>query len=202
MGREIEIKIPLTDSLYQEIFDFMTGDKSLPGLSLLGKISPLITKEDEYYSKYKTEAERRANDEPQVIRLRTDDDGQTKKSYFTLKRKTRQNGIEVNAEDETFVQEPEVLREFFALAGFFCWFKKQKQAYGVHCNFAKMPGLDYHLELEIVNNLKYVEIEVTQEAGAADQIRDSLNDFVKALNLNPENRDARSWVEIVMGKCD
>jgi len=202
MGREIEIKVPLTDSEYDFIYAFMTGEKISEGIRILcpcdGK---LIVKSDEYYSRFNTREERIANKEPQVIRIRTDEVEGKKNSYFTIKRKSRQNGIELNQEDETFVENPEVIREMMEVAGYNCWFKKEKRNYGVHCTMNSMGELDYHLELEVVNGMKYAEIEVTSEEGEADKIKASLNDFVRCLGLDPEKRDIRSWVEIINGKA-
>ena len=56
------------------------------------------------------------------------------------------------------------------------------------------------MELEIVNELKYVEIEVTDTDGSAKDIKAGLTQFVKALNLDPLKKDSRSWVEIINGK--
>ena len=58
------------------------------------------------------------------------------------------------------------------------------------------------MEVEEVNGLPYVEIEVTQDDGDADIIKQGLNDLVKQLGLNPEKRDIRSWVEIIQEKKD
>lgn len=58
------------------------------------------------------------------------------------------------------------------------------------------------MEVEEVNGLPYVEIEVTQDDGDADKIKQGLNDLVKQLGLNSEKRDIRSWVEIIQEKKD
>ena len=65
-----------------------------------------------------------------------------------------------------------------------------------------LPGVEFHVEVEEVNGLPYVEIEVTQDDGDADKIKQGLNDLVKQLGLNPEKRDIRSWVEIIQEKKD
>lgn len=199
MGREIEIKIPLTDVQYQDIFDFICGKKQFSGITAKDSVSEpvLVVKKDEYFSKYKTEVERRSSDEPRVIRLRTEFFGDKSEAYFTIKRKTIQNGIELNKEDETFVEKPEVIREMFEVAGYICWFCKEKRAYGVHCSSSVSPEIDFHLELVTVNGMKYAEIEVTQEEGDADKIKAALNDFSVQLGLDPLKKDSRSWVEII-----
>lgn len=200
MGREIEIKIPLTDLEYNRILSQIQGDEKAEKVEdiTFGKTVKLF-KQDEYYSLYDTRQERLAAGEPQVLRIRTEDDGTQKKSYFTIKFKTRQNGVELNKEDETFVENPEVIRELFEVAKYKRWFNKEKDAWSVHCESKVLPGVDFHLELEKVNNLPYVEIEVTDEQGDADVIKKALSDFVKLLGLNPENKDSRSWVEIISG---
>ena len=59
MGKEIEIKIPLTDSEYDKIFEEIRGR------------AEHLKKSDEYYSKYDSREERIKNNEPPVIRIRT-----------------------------------------------------------------------------------------------------------------------------------
>ena len=58
------------------------------------------------------------------------------------------------------------------------------------------------MAVEEVSGLPYVEIEVTQDDGDADKIKQGLNDLVQQLGLNPEKRDIRSWVEIIQEKKD
>lgn len=200
MGREIEVKIPLSKEDFDRLFDSLILCKAhIPGVDVVSSSSELIVKRDEYYSKYDSREERRAAGEPQVIRIRTEDISGVSKSYFTLKFKKKENGIELNKEDETFIQEPEVLREFFAEAGYHLFFDKVKKNYSANCQSDFFPGINFHAELENVNNLLYLEVEVVQEEGEADVIKQSLFDFLKQLGLNPENRDSRSWMEILLG---
>lgn len=200
MGREIEIKVPLSDKEYQKLYDFFFNRKGqIKGLNLLEAQPSIIIKKDEYWSKYNSREERRANKEAQVIRIRTEKVSGQSKAFFTIKHKVYQNGIELNKEDETFVEEPEVIREFFAEAGYHKWFEKIKKAYSAYCTCDCLPGVEFHVEVEKVNDLAYVEIEVTQEEGDADKIKQGLNDLVKLLGLDPEKRDIRSWVEIIQG---
>ena len=207
MGREIEIKIPLTSEEFDRIYDFLCLKKSIDGIKILGDDKnpcerKFFLKKDEYFSKYKKEIERRENNEPQVIRIRTQDFENDRRSYFTIKRKVVDDGIEVNKEDETFIEDANVLRDFFALSGYSRWFSKEKKACGVYCTFSLFEGVTFHLELEIVNELKYVEIEVTDTDGSAKDIKAGLTQFVKALNLDPLKKDSRSWVEIINGKIN
>ena len=207
MGREIEIKIPLTSEEFDRIYDFLCLKKSIDGIKILGDDKnpcerKFFLKKDEYFSKYKKEIERRENNEPQVIRIRTQDFENDRCSYFTIKRKVVEDGIEVNKEDETFIEDANVLRDFFALSGYSRWFYKEKKACGVYCTFSLFEGVTFHLELEIVNELKYVEIEVTDTDGSAKDIKAGLTQFVKALNLDPLKKDSRSWVEIINGKIN
>ena len=73
MGREIEIKIPLTDAEYDRLLSFVNG-------SDVRRLTHIL-KSDRYYSQYNTETERRAavkaGKEPNVIRIRTEEDLQT-----------------------------------------------------------------------------------------------------------------------------
>lgn len=201
MGREIEVKIPVTDLQYDAIFEFMMGNRSYAGISIVNPCDgKLVVKSDEYYSRFNSREERIAGGEPQVIRIRTEEIDGEKKAFFTIKRKSRQNGIELNQEDETFVEDAEVIRDMLQIAGYNCWFKKEKRNYGVHCTMNSMGTLDYHLELEEVNGMKYVEIEVTSLEGDADKIKASLNEFAECLGLDSGKKDVRSWVEIINGK--
>ena len=83
MGREIEIKIPLTDDQYDKIFSVITGAESLSGLEVLGQPGHLL-KSDIYFSRYNTREESKAAGEPQVIRIRSEA-GAEKKAFFCIK---------------------------------------------------------------------------------------------------------------------
>lgn len=195
MGQEIELKIPLSDEKYNEIYaHFIAEESSYPGILICNVQKEEVVKCDEYFTRYDTIEERKAHNEPSVIRLRREDD----KEYFCLKRKTYVNGIEQNKEYETFIEDSGALREFFIEAGYHRWFYKEKSAVGAHC---KMEGCEYlfHPELVCVNGMKYIEVEVTAESGDADKISDALETFVKKMGLNPEEKDPRSWYEIING---
>ena len=197
MGREIEIKIPLTDDQYDKIFSVITGVETLSGLEVLGQPEHLL-KSDIYFSRYNTREESKAAGEPQVIRIRSEA-GAEKKAFFCIKRKTIENGIELNREDETFVENPEVIRDLLLFSGYNQFFEKNKDSYGVHCQSVVLPSCDFHLELEKVNGLKYIEVEVTDGTDAADAVRVALEKFMEQFGLDTSKRDHRSWMEIIKG---
>ena len=201
MGREIEIKIPLTDAEYEKIFSVISGAEKLAGLEVKDKPEHIL-KSDEYYSRYNTRAESKAAGEPQVIRIRSESpagDKTNERSYFCIKRKTIENGIELNREDETFVEKPEVIRDLLLFSGYHQFFEKNKDSYGVHCHSVVLPDCDFHLELEKVNGLKYIEVEVTDGTDAADAVRGALEKFMELFGLDTSKRDHRSWMEIIKG---
>lgn len=201
MGREIEIKIPLSDEQYKKIYSVITGDTSISGVKVCGGIEHVI-KSDIYFSRYDTREESKAAGEPQVIRIRSEavlGDKTNERSFFCIKRKTIENGIELNREDETFVENPEVIRELLLFSGYHQFFEKKKDAYGVHCQSEVLPGCDFHLELEQVNNFKYIEVEVTDGTDSADSVRTALEKFMEQFGLDTSKRDKRSWMEIING---
>lgn len=123
-------------------------------------------------------------------------------AFFTIKSKKIENGMEFNEEKETSIDDPEVLRAFFAGTHFDCWFKKEKIAFSSHYKVKSATGhpMDFHLELEIVNGLPYLEIENTQENFAPKEIRTQLENLVRRLSLDPSKKDSRSWVQIINGE--
>ena len=187
MNREIEIKIPLTQSEYESLFSKINEPPFTKPEHLY--------KSDTYFSRYKTRQERDASNEPRVIRIRTeetlDQSEPSKKSYFCLKRKTIENGIEFNAENETFIEDEKVLEQFFEVGGYTKYFQKNKDAFSTYNG-------DFHLELEKVNGMCYVEIEVTTSTLPAETVRQNLEAFVKELGLDSSKRDSRSWMEIIL----
>ncbi len=321
MGREIEVKIPLSQNEFMKIMAWILGGKKNP--ALLFKNPEIVFKTDEYYSQFE-DMKSRLENEPRVIRLRTQTNMQNfsefageksfeeirswlfskrkqnpenAKSFFAVKTKQIQNGIEFNEENETFVENPDVLRQFFARTNFRNWFRKEKIAVGTQCvamaaengallvpegvcgvsgenavsenaknaadknsvpaadsAFANescgaksipVPGglpafenpvdsskdlsvsensvssakssystpystrifqdsnaqnirpLEFHLELELVNGLPYVEIEYTKETESADVIRNALDNLIELLSLEKSKKDSRSWVQII-----
>lgn len=192
---EIEIKIPLEESEFSYLEDLFYGRKSSENLEFSS--FERILKSDEYFSLYKTHAERLASNEFEVIRIRTEKIGKNQKSFFTTKRKSLVNGFEVNDEKETFVENPEVLRNFLLESGFEIWFTKKKDALSVSCSL-KNQKMTFHLELEKVNGLKYVEIENTSSGESQkDEIFAGLKKIAEALGLDVAKNDTRSWAEII-----
>ena len=208
MGREIEIKIPLTDAEYDKIFSVISGKQSLPGVEAAVDGLEHLLKSDIYFSRYDSREESKAAGEPQVIRIRSEKvagdqtGGQSnERAFFCIKRKSIENGIELNREDETFVENPEVIRDLLLFSGYHQFFEKNKDAYGVHCKSVVLPGCDFHLELEMVNGLKYIEVEVTDGADSADDVRAALEKFMELFGLDTSKRDKRSWMEILRGSA-
>lgn len=205
MGREIEIKIPLTDAQYDYVFSVISGNEKIKGIEVDSEKLEHLIKKDIYFSRYSTREESKAAGEPQVIRIRSEasiDEKTNERSYFCIKRKTIENGIELNREDETFVEKPEIIRDLLLFSGYHQFFEKNKDAYGVHCHSVVLPGCDFHLELEKVNSFKYIEVEVTDGYDAADQVRAALEKFMELFGLDTSKRDSRSWMEIIKGKAE
>lgn len=202
MGREIEIKIPLTDAEYEKIFKMISGQQTLTGVEVAADGLEHLLKTDKYFSRYATRQEGKEAGEPQVIRIRSESsagDKTNERSFFCIKRKTIENGIELNREDETFVENADVIRDLLLFSGYHQFFEKTKDAYGVHCRSVVLPGCDFHLELEMVNGLKYIEVEVTDGSDNADDVRAALEKFMELLGLDTSKRDKRSWMEIING---
>ena len=204
MGREIEIKIPLTDAEYEKIFKVISGDAKLDGLDVAVDGLEHLLKTDTYFSRYDSREESKAAGEPQVIRIRSEasvGDKTNERSFFCIKRKTIENGIELNREDETFVENADVIRDLLLFSGYHQFFEKNKDAYGVHCQSVVLAGCDFHLELEMVNGLKYIEVEVTDGTDNADDVRLALEKFMELFGLDTSKRDKRSWMEIINGEA-
>ena len=217
MGREIEIKIPLTDEQYDKIFSFVSGKEKISGVELCTTQDvpcPLehVIKSDTYFSRYNTREESKAAGEPQVIRIRREKTAEPKvprnnetnekineRSFFCIKRKSVENGIELNREDETYVEKPEVVQDLLLFSGYHQFFEKNKDSYGVYCKSEVLPGCEFHLELEKVNGLKYIEVEVTDGSDSADSVRAALEKFMEKFGLDTSKRDSRSWMEILRG---
>ena len=198
MGREIELKIPLTNQQYDEIFCVINGEKTLDGIKVLSK-PVFIKKWDEYYSRYKNREERDVHGEPQVIRIRGEEKEGKIESYFTIKRKSKENGIEFNEENETYIENPDVLRDFFNVACYIRFFEKCKEAWGCNVCVSENPQAEFHLELEKVNQYYYVEIEYTKEDMDPNIVGQLLETLVRKLGLNPKDKDSRSWGKILLG---
>ena len=204
MGREIEIKIPLTDAEYEKIFKVISGQQTLTGVEVAADGLEHLLKTDQYFSRYATRQEGKEAGEPQVIRIRSESsagDRTNERSFFCIKRKTIENGIELNREDETFVENVDVIRDLLLFSGYHQFFEKNKDSYGVHCQSVVLPGCDFHLELEVVNGLKYIEVEVTDGTDKADDVRVALEKFMELFGLDTSKRDKRSWMKIINGSA-
>jgi len=196
MAREIELKIPLSKNEYDDLYKIIYSEKQICTVKILS--TPVFVKKyDEYYSKYKTREERKNNDEPQVIRIRGEESKNNKKSFFTLKRKSKENGIEFNDEKETYIENADVLRDLFCVAGYIKYFEKCKEAFGVMCCLNSNPNVEFHLELEKVNQFYYVEIECTKDDIEPARVGNLLESLVLELGLDPKTRDSRSWMKIL-----
>ena len=207
MAREIELKLPLSFGQFDKIHKILTGQEQLPFFHSHG--AEHILKSDEYYSLYKSHEERLKNKELRVIRIRSEKKlplfpngidmigEESEKYYFCIKQKTLENGVEFNSEKETFIEEADVLRSFFAATGYIKWFEKKKDALSVYCSVENFPGFEAHLELEKVNGLPYAEIEYTKDDFPPEEVRANLEKILVSLGLDPKKRDSRSWAEII-----
>ena len=252
MGREIEVKIPLMQKEFMKIMAWILESEKNPGIVF--KNREIVFKTDEYYSQYKSMKSRLKN-EPRVIRIRTQTKttdfldliekesfeeicerfSEKRKqclgkaeSFFAIKTKRIQNGIEFNEESETTLENPDVLRQFFAQTKFHKWFQKEKIALGTKCialaaencaplvpdggdkncapdivsaqsefSASNTRPLEFHLELELVNGLPYIEIEYIKEDEPAENVRIALYNLIERLSLDKSKKDSRSWVQII-----
>ena len=94
------------------------------------------------------------------------------------------------------------MRDLLVISGYHKFFEKKKDAYGVFCQSLVLPGCDFHLELEKVNGLKYIEVEVTDGSASADEVRSALEKFMEVFGLDTSKRDKRSWMEIINGSTE
>lgn len=198
MGREIELKIPLKKQQYDDIFCVIKGEKTLDGVKVLSE-PVFIKKWDEYYSRYKDREERKIHGEPQVLRIRGEEKDGKIESYFTIKRKSKENGIEFNEENETYIENADVLRDFFNVACYIKFFEKCKEAWGCNCALTNRDDVVFYFELEKVNQFYYIEVEYTNEDENPDVVRKLLEELVIQFELNPKDRDSRSWMKILLG---
>lgn len=211
MSQEIELKVPVTQEQFNAIYQKIYVQKKHENIIILESSTDKISKSDEYFTRYNSREEMIKYNEPQVIRIRTEIINGEKQSYFTIKRKTLENGIEVNKEDETFLENDKALRILFEEAGYKRWFYKEKTSYSSYCALAgeekKFDGASnssdvagptrFHLELVEVNKMLYVEVEVVSEEQPESNLKAQLEKFVFALGLNPADKDGRSWYQII-----
>ena len=73
MGKEIEMKVPVSENEFQRLLDFASKTKS--GVEH-------YLKKDEYYSRYDSDEERKTKGEPKVIRIRTEKSDEEEKHFF------------------------------------------------------------------------------------------------------------------------
>ena len=210
MGKEIELKVPVSQEQFNAIYQKIYVQKNHENIIILESSTDKISKSDEYFTRYNSREEMIKYNEPQVIRIRTEIINGKKQIYFTIKRKTIENGIEVNKEDETFLENDEALRILFEEAGYKRWFYKEKSSYSSYCALEEgAVQTSFHLELVTVNGMNYVEVELViddDEAGAKagvktkkpeTNLKAELEKFIIALGLNPADKDPRSWYQII-----
>lgn len=227
MGREIEMKVPVTEADFTRLYRTFTGSEKTDSVAVTEKT--FIYKKDEYFSRFLTEEERFAHKEPKVIRIRSEkEDAQfesavqqisqtpaacdfekyfeqqknsstNEKAFFTIKFKTIENGIEFNKEDETFVENADVLRELFDVTEFHKYFCKEKRSFGFMCHLAECPQIEFHAELENVNGFTYLEVENTETDASPEEVKVQLEKLFTVLGLDPSKKDSRSWMKIING---
>jgi adenylate cyclase class IV len=210
MSQEIELKVPVSQEQFNAIFQKIYVQKNHENIIILESSTDKISKSDEYFTRYNSREEMIKYNEPQVIRIRTEIINGEKQSYFTIKRKTLENGIEVNKEDETFLENDEALRILFEEAGYKRWFYKEKSSYSSYCALKEGAGQTrFHLELVTVNGMNYVEVELVINDDEAEakagvktkkpetNLKAELEKFIIALGLNPADKDPRSWYQII-----
>ena len=197
MGKEIELKVPVSHEQFNAIYQKIYVQKKHENIIILESNTDKISKSDEYFTRYNSREEMIKYNEPQVIRIRTEIINGKKQSYFTIKRKTLENGIEVNKEDETFLENDEALRILFEEAGYKRWFYKEKTSYSSYCALEEGAGnksdatgkcvniaekglegavkdsdcagqTSFHLELVTVNGMNYVEVELVIDDDEAE----------------------------------
>ena len=200
MGREVELKIPLTESEYDFIFRVLHKKERVAELEFVDGECGRIIKSDEYYSRYASKEESRAAGEPEVIRIRGEMRDGAEQFFFCMKRKSVVNGIEMNREDETFVSNPSVIRDVLELAGYHKFFEKKKDVFSAFLRFADGKPPVFHAELELLGGLRYFEVEVTDCGIGADEASAALEHFVMIFGLDPARRDGRSAMEILGAK--
>lgn len=189
---EIELKIPLNENAFTRIKNII--EKNDTDNIRFSKAEKIL-KADEYFSRFLSRDERKQNNEFEVIRIRTETIEEKTKSYFTTKRKTLKDGFEVNDEKETFIENPAVLKNFLLESGFEVWFSKKKEAVSTVCT---LKNFSFHIELEKVNDLLYVEIENTDSRiENTDAVMERFKELVSLLCLDISKRDSRPWPAIL-----
>lgn len=179
MGREIEAKILLSEEEYKD-------------LKCNNNWTEVHNKSDLYYSKYGSIEEGRQHGEP-ITRIRNED----YKCFFTLKKKTIENGVEINQEDETEISDVYPIEQLLLDSGYGVVFRKSKHSLGKTITISKHK---FHVELEIINQKVYaLEIECTEGESSAIDVRTFLFEAFKYMGIeNSEERfEHRSWMDII-----
>ena len=222
MGREIELKLPLTEEQFSKILSGICQKSKIGELRF--EHNEILIKSDEYFSQYKNHQDRLQN-EPRVIRLRTEKNcgfisdfdffasemptfPQTRDFLKKLactdteKRSAKTSAVftiknkKIEGGIEFNNEDETELSDPDTLRKFFLGTKFdcwfKKEKYAFSSYCPKA-----HLELEIVNGLPYVEIEYTNDDLQSEEVKDLLENIVRTLGLDPKNTDKRSWVEII-----
>lgn len=125
--------------------------------------------------------------------------------WFTTKKKTVENCVEMNEEHETSVDNISQLEKSLNDMGYISIFEKEKLAFGMYTHDIHDPYSPYHIELVRVTNPKnrktylYCEIENTFPGNekSKDFVIDSIKNLFKELGLDPDFADDRPWMEIL-----
>lgn len=172
---EIEVKIPV---------DFAKFSKLLEMFAVNGEFK---LKKDSYFSKYDTYNERKENNET-LIRIREENED----CFITTKKKTILDGVEKNTEIETKVEKYFFFNFLLNDIGLKNYFSKNKKTWLMNINGT-------NTELEIIND-KYFYVEIEYITSTLENIQDAtiyIKQVCESLGLNYEDRDTRSWMEII-----
>lgn len=227
MGKEIETKVPLTKDQFYKAFRILSGQEytnelSVKGFSLLFKSDAYFSQYNSREERLSNEPkvirirkERFYDDSDVQVQItknalvkdcdsllsQRDEylSGANYKedSYFTIKHKALENGVEFNQEYETKIESPEVLEKFFESTKFNKWFCKEKICFSSYVKMNIPEVLEFHAELETVFNLPYLEIEYTQETDDAAKVKKQLEKCIALLGADPSSKDNLSWIEII-----
>lgn len=217
MGKEVEMKIPMNleqvKSCIQKVFNSGVGYQ-------------LICKSDEYYKARFDRVVRIPKDIIRIrnntiitdeilndVNLSVEDYflgdnfgiciGRSKLSNpghatVTYKKRFIEHGIESNVEDE--IDNPHdalIASEIIKQLGS-CWYKKMKKCISIPLwNFDNTPSSSGTIDIDNINGRYFFEIECTNPDLPTDQAIDKLETLIKDWGLNPNDRDGRTWVEII-----
>lgn len=113
---------------------------------------------------------------------------------YTEKVRRVNNGIETNDEYEVSGTEaaPKI-KEVKDESKYFCWFNKQKK----YLRVCTKTNKNVHLEFVNVNGLLYLESEICGTSGTEENRLKALEDLVKNLGFNLNDRDGTPWVTLL-----